>query len=613
MSSSPASPPRPPGPADDPGGWADRDATARLLRCWVRETGAARPAGGVLRLPLPASGTVLTVPVEHWSPAGWHRFGPARLATGTPAPAAVVAALLALEASGGDPAATAELTGRVTDSALRVAEFVRLRSAAPDDPPGTTAFLAAEQALLTGHPFHPAPKSREGLTGTEAERFSPEARGAFPLHWFAADPRVVAADSALGRSAAELLAALPGAPAAPPGTVLLPAHPWQARDVRGRPGVRALLAGGLLHDLGPAGPEWSPTSSVRTLYRADAPVMLKLSLGLRITNSRRENLRPELRRGVAVARLLAAGLGAQLAAAHPGFGLVRDPAWLAVDAPDGSPTGLDAVLRENPFRPGAAQAECVAGLVAPRPDLPGGGSRLSALVHARAGRTGRTVAEAAEEWFLRYLDHVVAPVLWLHARYGLGLEAHQQNTLVVLDRDGLPCGGRYRDNQGYYFSPSRSPALYRWMPGVGRDLGTQVADEVIDERLVYYLGVNNLLGLVGALGSQGLAREERLLGHARRFLADRAAGRTADRPAGGGADRVTGRVADPAAGPDGAGSPGAAEEPGDSPAALLARAPELRCKANLLTRVHGLDELTGPLESQSVYVGIPNPIAEVTQ
>lgn len=113
------------------------------------------------------------------------------------------------------------------------------------------------------------------------------------------------------------------------------------------------------------------------------------------------------------------------------------------------------------------------------------------------------------------------------------------------------------------------------MPGVGRDLGTYVADEVVDERLAYYVGVNNLLGLVGALGSQGLADETRLLGLAGRFLA------------------------------------AAAAEHGDRLrlAALLRDEPTLRCKANLLTRVRGMDELTGPLEEQSVYVDIPNPLA----
>lgn len=48
-------------------------------------------------------------------------------------------------------------------------------------------------------------------------------------------------------------------------------------------------------------------------------------------------------------------------------------------------------------------------------------------------------------------------------------------------------------------------------------------------------------------------------------------------------------------------------------ATTLAEAPTLRCKANLLTRIDGLDELVGPLEAQSVYVDVPNPIAEVSR
>ncbi|WP_404815925.1 IucA/IucC family protein [Streptomyces thermolineatus] len=571
----------------DPAVVADAATTENLLRCWVRETGVPRPADGVLRLDLPAAGTGIEAPVHHWSATGLHRFGPARLRTGTPAAAPLVAALLAAQASAGDHDAVADLTGRVTDSARRTARFLHARTRAPEDPSGTTPFLAAEQALLLGHPFHPTPKSREGLTEAETGQYSPETRGSFPLHWFAAAPSVVRGDSALDRGPGELLAGLAGEKLQPPpGTVLVPAHPWQARDVTARPAVRGLLDAGLLHDLGPAGPDWSPTSSVRTLYRADAPVMLKFSLGLRITNSRRENLRVELRRGIEVHRLLEAGLGRALHAAHPGFSVVRDPAWLAVDAPGDTagagdaapgPTGLDVVVRENPFGDDRRVA-CVAGLCSPRPDLParGGRSQLAVLVHGLAARTGRSVPDVTREWFARYLRAVITPVLWLHAVYGLGLEAHQQNTLVELDADGWPAGGRYRDNQGYYFSPSRSTALHTWVPGAGRDLGTYVDDEVVDERLAYYVGLNNMLGVVGACGSQGLADETDLLRQAGDFLA------------------------------------GLAAEHGDRLrlAALLREAPVLRCKANLLTRVHGMDELTGPLESQSVYVDIANPIAQ---
>ncbi|MCC9742140.1 IucA/IucC family C-terminal-domain containing protein [Streptomyces sp. MNU89] len=167
----------------------------------------------------------------------------------------------------------------------------------------------------------------------------------------------------------------------------------------------------------------------------------------------------------------------------------------------------------------------------------------------------------------------MTPLLWLYATYGLGLEAHQQNTLVTLDTDGWPTGGHYRDNQGYYFSPARSHALHQWIPGAGRDLGTYVDDTVIDERLGYYIGINNILGTIGALGSQGLADETDLLADTDRHLATLAAQH---------GDRL-------------------------ALATTLREAPTLRCKANLLTRIRGMDELIGPSKPSPSTSTSPTP------
>ena len=569
---------------------ADSAATENLLRCWIRETGLAEPPGSTLRIAL-GEELRLVVPVRHWSPSGWHRFGCARLSAepgpGHPVDAVTVAALLAREAGAaragegadegadgggaGDDAVrrTAELAGRVADSVRRTARFLADRRDAPLPAPGTTPFLESEQDLLLGHPLHPTPKSREGLGEAETAAYSPELRGAHRLHWFAVENALAAGDSALPEEAAAITAAL--APPLPSGTTALPLHPWQARELTQRPDVAGLLSAGRLHDLGPHGPFWYPTSSLRTVYRPDVPYMLKLSLGLSITNSRRENLRKELHRGLEVHRLLEAGLGAEWRAAHPGFDIVRDPAWIGADLPglDPSlPSGLDTVIRSNPFGP-RDRVRCLAGLVAGAPVA----SRLGALVGELAGRTGRSGPTVAAEWFLRYLHAVVLPVLWLDGHAGIALEAHQQNTLVLLDAQGWPVGGRYRDNQGYYFRESRTAALRARLPGLGAASDTFVPDAVADERFAYYLGINNLLGLVGAFGSQRLVDERVLLAALRRFLAGRA---------------VT--------------------DCRSSLPELLLDAPVLRCKANLLTRLHGLDELVGPVETQSVYVALGNPL-----
>lgn len=198
-------------------------------------------------------------------------------------------------------------------------------------------------------------------------------------------------------------------------------------------------------------------------------------------------------------------------------------------------------------------------------------SRLADTVCRLAARTGRTTTAVAAEWFLRYLTRVVQPVLWLDAHAGVALEAHQQNTLVLLDAEGWPVGGHYRDNQGYYFRESHRAALERRLPGIGSVSDTFVSDAVTDERFAYYLGINNVFGLIGAFGAQQLADERMLLAAFRRFL-------------------------------------GAATALGSPLPAHLLETPRLRCKANMLTRLHGLDELVGPVDTQSVYVTITNPL-----
>ncbi|MCZ4603236.1 iron transporter [Streptomyces sp. Lzd4kr] len=599
----------------DPHTAAQAAAVESLLRCWVRETNVPAPHDGLLRILLPATGTALVAPVHYWSPTGWHRFGLPYLAAATDQSSLIdsvtLAALLTREALYRRPdapetssvptpapvtltamAAAMDLVARVADSAQRTVTFISERRDSPADSPDL--FLAAEQALLLGHPHHPTPKSREGLSETEARLYSPELRGSFPLHWLAVSPSVLATDSAWterGRAipASQLTARL-AAPdlSLPDGYTALPLHPWQMREVRHRPETAALFDAGLLVDLGDYGEPWHPTSSVRTVHRSGAPAMLKLSLGLCITNSRRENLRKELHRGVEVHRLLRSGLATQWQAAHPGFDIVRDPAWLAVDGLDGAPLpGLDVMIRHNPFRP-SDDVSCVAGLASLRPhprtgstttrpgsDMEPLRSRLADVITRLATRTGRSRGAVAAEWFLRYLEHVVRPVLWLDAEAGVALEAHQQNTLLLLDSDGWPSGGRYRDNQGYYFRESRRAELDARLPGIGKHSDTFVSDEVTDERFAYYLAINNVLGLIGAFGSQRLVDEQLLLAAFRRFLGEVAAGPS--------------RL-------------------GTSLPAHLLDSPVLRCKANLLTRIHGLDELVGPVDTQSVYVTIANPL-----
>ncbi|MEV4440602.1 IucA/IucC family protein [Streptomyces sp. NPDC049577] len=580
-----------PDPLDhpDPARAADSAATETLLRAYVRETATdVPPAGRELLLDLPASGLRLGVPVRYRSATGWHRFGhPRVLGTGRATPPAADVALVAAATiresttGRGHPAHLGtDATGRVLNSAARVTAHLTARRAEPEGTTGPTPFLDAEQALLLGHPFHPAPKSREEASEDELAAWSPELRGSFALHWFAAHPDFVAGEALDGRPVAELLRPLAAGVALPEGTVPVPAHPWQAREVLNRPEIRKLVEDGLLTPLGPGGDPWFPTSSVRTVHRPGADVMLKLSLGMRITNSRRNNLRGEMRLGVSAARLLAAGPAAWLRAEHPDFAILRDHAWISAGT-SGAETGLETALRDNPFHGGAGEGLCVAGLLAERTG-PGDGSAprhrtLLAEAVSRAARAhGTTVAEAAARWLECYLDVLAVPLVRLQARYGIALEPHHQNTLVALGDDGLPTAGWYRDSQGYYLARSRAADIERLLPGATDDVELVFDDAFVDERVGYYLYISNLLGLIGSMGAQGLAGEHELLRVLRARL-----------------ERL--RAAEP-------GARGLLD--------LLLDQPVLRCKGNYLTCVDGLDELVGDVHTQSVYIDLPNPLAE---
>jgi siderophore synthetase component len=549
---------------------ADGAAVSTLLNCYLREAGQPVVEGDLIALP--RLGLRLFARARHRSATGRHAWTlPIRLAVH---PGQSHADGCAAAADVG------RLVGAVAESSRHVAAFLD----PPPAPAGTTPYLAAEQALATGHPMHPTPKSRAPMAAPEVLRYAPELHAAFPLHWFAVDRELVAEDSGLDRPATALLAGLLAAdlaadPDARPGLAreaagpadraYLPAHPWQAARLAARADVRALAAAGRLVHLGPAGAPWHPTSSVRTVYRPDVPFQLKLTVEVRITNSVRRNLRKELARGLEVHRLLAAGLAAELGRRHPAFGIVRDPAWATVEVGGPGESGFELMLRENPYPAGsAADVSVVAALCADPAD--GGPPRVARLVRRIARATGRGAEPVAREWFGRYLRLAADPLLWLYADWGIALEAHQQNTLLELD-DDWPSRLRYRDNQGYYFAASRAGRLRALLPTLNEASDTICADAVAEQRLGYYLVGNNLLGMVGALGVGGVA-DERVL------LADLA-----------GHLRATA---------------------GDLPLVReLVTGPVLRGKGNLRTRLADLDELTGPLATQSVYLPTPNPIA----
>lgn len=567
-----------------------------LLNCVAREysdiASWKNGAGGLsFVIAFPKTGGTLSVPVLYRSATGHHLFGDETSLTEagakrslTPAEAAD---LIVERLEPGDAAKDGreDLLNRLRSSRRLIAQALDARQGDLASLAGShVAFIEAEQGLIAGHGVHPCPKSREGMNEAQSRRYSPEFAAGFALRWFAVDRRVAHGGHSAGSPAPEAWidqacgAELEGIRARFPADnyALLPVHPWQADHMLADPDVAALAEKGLIVDCGEVGALWYPTSSVRTLYRPDAPFMLKLSLGVGITNSVRVNLARELLRGDDMYRFRASPLWQDFQTRYPGLTLIPDPAYLGVTSNGEVIDGLSVSMRENPFHGAGAQRN-VSLFASLCEHLPERGSRLGALIRDVAAREGRPLDEAATAWFERFLTVFVRPVFALYLKFGIAMEAHQQNMLIEIE-DGYPVGTLYRDNQGFFHHHRGHEALVKVLPELGIASESVFGEEPVDERLLYYAFINSTLGMIGALGREGLVDEAVLLAMLRAEL------KSLHDAEGGQSELV---------------------------AKMLA--PTLLTKGNLRTRFAQMDELVGPLETQSVYLALDNPLAERTR
>ncbi|WP_128801555.1 MULTISPECIES: IucA/IucC family protein [unclassified Streptomyces] len=431
----------PPAPGDDDADRADAYAAGPLLNCLLREVAEPIAESGAHRTyRLPGADRLLRVRAtrrptdpEVYAADGWHRIGHTELVK-----------LVAEELRRHTGLSNHELPAEMIDSRDAVAALLaaRARATAPEDP-----YLRSEQSLITGHPYHPAPKARGGGPVAAWLPYAPEAHGRFPLALLG-----VREDQVVEEGDTSALDALGEAP---PGYRLLPAHPWQL-DLVGRDLTDAFADGRLVR-LGTTAFDAWPTAAVRTLYAPGHDLFLKFSLDVRITNDIRRLWRHDLRK------------------------LRRTDS--AARAASGSSGGPAAWLSDCGYRTAGFAFEELAVLVRDGLRdhvLPGATPLLAAgLVEGFDGSPlERTTDPGA--WWAAYLRAVVPPALAAFARHGVVLEAHLQNTLVAVDADGLPVQALFRDAEGV-----------KLLPDVTRAAGW--------ERLVYTLVVNHLVEIAGAL------------------------------------------------------------------------------------------------------------------
>ncbi|WP_312061807.1 IucA/IucC family protein [Pantoea septica] len=504
------------------------NAFFRETRDWKYVADAAPGQMQHIDLPLSSSQTI-RLPLRYFSPTQHHQYQfPAQLISPDSPEGEAISFATLVSLILAKPAIRAELAPdvierfrqRVGESHANTWQAINLRHRWPELRKKPLSFAEAEQALLVGHAFHPAPKSHEPFNEAEARRYLPDFASDFPLHWLSVDSEYVAGESlGLSLRARLLRVAAQSAPALLSHFTdrrwLIPMHPWQARHLLSQAWCQQLVASGALADLGEYGSAWLPTSSSRSLYSPASSDMIKFSLSVRLTNSVRTLSVKEVKRGMRLARLAQTPRWQSLQMDYPTMRVMQEDGWAGLRAADGAiqEESLMAFRVNSLFDTPTAQTNVLVSLTQAAPD--GGDSLLAAAVGRVSVRLGLTLAQAAQCWLNAYCERVLLPLFGAEANYGLVLLAHQQNILVEMQQD-LPVGLLYRDCQGSGFTENAAD----WLAQIDEaDAENGFSREQVLRYFPYYLLVNSTLAVTAALGAAGFDTEERLMALVRDRLA----------------------------------------------------------------------------------------------
>jgi siderophore synthetase component/RimJ/RimL family protein N-acetyltransferase len=310
---------------------------------------------------------------------------------------------------------------------------------------------AEMEGQLTGHPLLVANKGRLGFSASDCARYAPEACRPLRPVWLAVSRRLAEFRSVPAMSEQDLVdselspatqerfnAVLRDAGADPSGYVLLPAHPWQVDHV-----VRQLWSGSVLSGqiivLGEAEDRYLPTQSIRTLVNIDNPDKLQVKLPLKILNT-------SVYRGIPRHCSLAAPMTTHWLrsvwdadpALHTRAVLLGEVASVTVRHPHladypGIPYQWDETLGciwREPVDPALGDGETVWPLALVLHRDPLGDTAVQALTE----RSGLDLAD----WLKALVSVTLAPLLHLLHTYGVTVNPHGENLMVICDVRGVP-------------------------------------------------------------------------------------------------------------------------------------------------------------------------------
>lgn len=342
------------------------------------------------------------------------------------------------------------------------------------------AILLDQWGSLEGHPYYPTWKSRPGLSDAEVEQLSPEFNAQVPLRIAALRADMAKSESMPHVTSyhrwfasnfpaqwAQWTAALNAKGLDENQWLPLPIHAWHLQAYVLKTFAAEIEAGILITE----GPDLQtlPTMSYRTMMPVldETAQLIKLPIAVWMTSELRSLQAKSIHMGprisTVITKILAAenGFDQRLEIFPEEIGVRYRNAITQDDAPGRHLSVVYRASRAAFERNDDCLPITVASLFT---RLPGGRPLFTDLIE----RDGvRAEAQGVEDWFRQYAAVVTRPVVAIYLMYGIGLEAHQQNTMVLFAPDGTARSLLIRDfGDGRTYAPLLEERGYTLQPHV---------------------------------------------------------------------------------------------------------------------------------------------------
>ncbi len=363
--------------------------------------------------------------------------------------------------------------------------------------PEVDSYLSSETQLLFGHPFHPYPKYKGGLSDEEKGLYSPEVKNSITLVWLKLSAKHFTSSidfSEYRRKVSDLVKF--DLEVEPTEAFYLPMHPLQFKRLK-------MEYPELAHHYQMGKKKWTVLSSMRSIVSPGAPWALKFSLDVELTNSIRHLRFEELIRGEQVCRVVD-GVNNDHA-----LELIREPFYVTMDERE----EYCVQFRENIDIPETARL--LSHLCEKRLDTYS--SNLSLYLESNVP-CHNEIIQFKTKWFENFLDKVVDGFLSLIKSHGIILGAHLQNIIVDLNSEGFISKVYYRDFQGSGFLIDKIEELGVGIPYVESLKKNILSLDDLNKVFGYYFVVNTVFGVVGALANWNEIEERIYLAQFRKYL-----------------------------------------------------------------------------------------------